>query len=182
MANQADLNVGVFYGSDTGNTERIAHRICELFKPLNLTATDIDHCDIDAILEPEVILLGVSTWDIGHIQYSWEDKIDEFAKRDLSRKRVALFGLGDSVGYPDTFVDGMGILWESLGNPRPELLGIWPTKGYDFDDSRGKLDDDHFLGLVIDEDSEPERTDERVAKWVAQLKQELGISPDSAAA
>ena len=29
---------------------------------------------------------------------------------DLSGKKVAVFGLGDQEAYPDTFVDGLGIL------------------------------------------------------------------------
>ena len=35
------------------------------------------------------------------------------------------------------------------------------------------FDENHFLGLVIDEDSEPEYTDERVDRWVEQIKREL---------
>ena len=175
MTSENNLDIGVFYGSDTGNTERIAQMICELFKPCEITAIDIENCDTEAIVKPAIFLLGVSTWDIGHIQCSWEDKLEELEGLDLSEKKVGIFGLGDSVGYPDTFVDGMGILWESLGKQKPELIGVWPTEGYDFDDSRGKYDEDQFLGLVIDEDSEPDRTDDRVAKWVEQLKAELGL-------
>ncbi|MEM7475985.1 MAG: flavodoxin [Planctomycetota bacterium] len=168
-------SIGVFYGSDTGNTQRVAELICEELKPLEIEAKDIDECSVEDMLAPDVIMMGVSTWDIGHIQYSWEDKLEDLAKADLAGKKVAIFGLGDSVGYPDTFVDGMGILWESLGQERPEIVGVWPTEEYEFDDSRGKFDDDNFLGLVIDEDSEPDKTEDRVKRWAAKLKQELEL-------
>ncbi|MEM1228520.1 MAG: flavodoxin [Planctomycetota bacterium] len=165
--------IGIFYGSDTGNTERIAEMLVERLAPLECVCTNIDECDVDDFLAHEVILFGVSTWNIGEIQCSWEDKLDELKTRDFSGKRVGLFGLGDSAGYPDTFVDGLGILWECVGTERPPLIGVWSKEGYIFDDSRGMFDDDHFLGLVIDEDSEPEYTDERLDRWVAQVKGEL---------
>ncbi|MEO1530458.1 MAG: flavodoxin [Planctomycetota bacterium] len=167
--------IGIFFGSDTGNTQRVAEMICDLMSPLELTAQDIDDCEVSELVEPDVILLGVSTWNFGEIQCSWDDKLEELADQDLAGKRIGLFGLGDCVNYADTFVDGLGILWESLGKERPKLIGKWSTEGYDYIASRGLVDDDHFLGLVIDEDTEPELTDERVQRWVAQIQSELGL-------
>ncbi|TGG94359.1 MAG: hypothetical protein ERJ67_03035 [Aphanocapsa feldmannii 277cV] len=43
---------------------------------------------------------------------------------------------------------------------------------YTFDDSKS-LDGDFFLGCPIDEDSESDLTDERLSRWVDQLKQEI---------
>ncbi|GHK53226.1 hypothetical protein KPZU09_29620 [Klebsiella pneumoniae] len=36
-------------------------------------------------------------------------------------------------------------------------------------------DDDHFVGLAIDEDRQPELTNERVEKWVKQVAEELHL-------
>jgi len=165
--------IGVFYGSDTGNTERIAEMIGERLAPFEFVCKNIDDCSVDDFLASDVILFGVSTWNIGEIQCSWEDKLDELKTRDFSGKHVGLFGLGDSAGYPDTFVDGLGILWECVGTERPPLIGVWSTEGYIFDDSRGMFDDQNFLGLVIDEDFEPELSEDRVDRWVEQVKGEI---------
>ncbi|MEL6108737.1 MAG: flavodoxin [Planctomycetota bacterium] len=173
--NQSIGRIGVFFGSDAGNTQRIAEMICELLRPLEVTAKDIDDCEVSELVEPDVVLLGVSTWNFGEIQCSWEDKLEELADQDLTGKCFGLFGLGDCVNYADTFVDGLGILWESLGKERPKLIGMWSTEGYDFIASRGLVDDETFLGLVIDEDTEPELTDDRVQGWVKQIKSELGL-------
>ncbi|MEM6472805.1 MAG: flavodoxin [Planctomycetota bacterium] len=167
--------VGLFFGSDSGNTERIADLIVEQLSPLELVPVNIEDCEVDQMMEPDILILGVSTWNFGEIQSSWEDKIDELAEQDFTNKRVAIFGLGDCVDYADTFVDGMGILWESLGKERPQLLGKWSKEGYTFVESRGLVDDENFLGLVIDEDTEPELTEDRIARWTAQLKKELGV-------
>ena len=60
-----------------------------------------------------------------------------------------------------------------MGNP--ELIGIWPTEGYEYDESIGKYDDDHFLGLGLDEENQMDLHDKRISAWVYQLKTELQI-------
>ncbi|KKW49912.1 flavodoxin FldA, partial [Pantoea ananatis] len=40
---------------------------------------------------------------------------------------------------------------------------------------KGLADDSHFLGLAIDEDRQPELTNERVDKWVKQIFDELQL-------
>lgn len=37
-------------------------------------------------------------------------------------------------------------------------------------------DDDHFVGLGIDEDRQPELTEERVKAWCKQLNEELCLA------
>ena len=54
-------------------------------------------------------------------------------------------------------------------------MGHWPTEGYHFEESKGLADDSHFIGLAIDEDRQPELTNERVAKWVEQIREEMSL-------
>jgi flavodoxin I len=54
------------------------------------------------------------------------------------------------------------------------LKGLWPAKGYDFQDSEA-VEDGKFYGLALDFDQQPELTDSRIEKWVAQVSKELGI-------
>ncbi|MCE1915220.1 flavodoxin FldA, partial [Enterobacter hormaechei] len=56
------------------------------------------------------------------------------------------------------------------------IVGHWPTEGYHFEASKGMADDNHFIGLAIDEDRQPELTDERVEAWVQQIKAEMSLS------
>ncbi len=37
-------------------------------------------------------------------------------------------------------------------------------------------DDNHFIGLAIDEDRQPELTDERVDAWVKQISEEMSLA------
>lgn len=93
----------------------------------------------------------------------------------LQVKTVALFGTGDQVGYPDTFLDGMGMLYETFQYRGAKFIGFWPTQGYDFTSPLPLLDHDHFVGLAIDEDNQPELTDERIKEWCKMIKPELGL-------
>jgi flavodoxin I len=173
----AGLNVGIYFGTETGNTQDVAETIQAQLQGCNVTACkDIAEVPVADLLEHEVLLLGVSTWNIGDIQYNWEEKLDELESQSYSGIKVGIFGLGDAAGYPDTFVDGMGILWDRMKETGPELVGIWPSESYDFDESKGMHDESHFLGLVIDEDGEAEMTADRIKDWVAQLHAELGVA------
>jgi len=54
------------------------------------------------------------------------------------------------------------------------LIGQWPVEGYSFNDSDG-AENGMFYGLALDEDSQPELTDERIKKWTDGLKEIVGI-------
>ena len=176
-------SIGIFFGTEGGNTEAVAKQISEQLSACNVACCkNIAECETSELLNYDVILLGTSTWDIGDLQYNWEEKLEEIEQLDFTGIKVGLFGVGDAAGYPDTFVDGIGILWESMKEKGPKLIGAWSTKDYHFDDSKGLLNEDHFLGLVVDEDNESFLTAERVEQWSKQLVQELGLSDASSSA
>ena len=92
---------GIFYGSTTGATEQVASDIAQ---QLGVEAGDIHNVgessadDVDAY---DVLLLGSSTWGAGDLQDDWYDFLDNLKGKDLSGKKVGLFGCGDSGSYPD---------------------------------------------------------------------------------
>ena len=91
---------------------------------------------------------------------------------DFSGKKVSFIGTGDADGYPDTFVDAIGIIHDRIKDKGAKFIGAVETEDYTFDDSRA-LFDGKFIGLPIDEDNEPDKTDERLQKWVDAIKGEL---------
>ena len=58
----------------------------------------------------------------------------------------------------------------------PNFLKILGSEGYDYDESKGLLNEDYFYGLALDEDNESDLTFQRVEKWVQQIKQSLNIA------
>jgi flavodoxin I len=162
----------IFYGSSTGNTQRIASRIEEELGDLIESVTDIAEASPDDLASAQALILGVSTWEDGQLQEDWEDFFPELDRIDLSGTTVALFGLGDAYGFSGEFVDALGTLYRKVRERGATVVGSWPTDGYDFDESSAVVDG-RFVGLVIDEENEADLSDDRVARWADSIRSAL---------
>jgi flavodoxin I len=167
--------VGLFYGTTTGKTENAAEMIKEALGGDDVvTLHDIADVDSDEFSQYECIIIGCPTWNIGELQSDWEGYIDELDNIDFSGKKVAYFGTGDQIGYADNFQDAMGILEEKISGLGGKTVGFWPTDGYEHEASVA-VKNGKFVGLAIDDDNQAELTEERIQKWVTQLKTEFGL-------
>lgn len=166
--------IGLIYGSDTGMTEEIVSSIVD-----DWTASELEVIEAVSVKENDFkrfdkLILGLSTWYDGDLQSDWEGYFDEFKTIDFSGKTVALFGLGDQYGYSEYFIDGVGILAEVILKNGGKIIGKWSTEEYDFDASKAKIEnEDFFYGLALDEDNEPDKTPERLKKWLQQIQEEF---------
>jgi len=172
-----DISMGIFFGSSTGNTEMAAEKIKEQLGQFVSECVDVSKLEsAEAIANHDLILFGVSTWNIGEMQDDWADFIPKMDGLDLTGKKVCFFAMGDSIGYPYNFLDAMGELWgvvQKLGTPK--LIGVWPTEDYEFDESQAMFDENHFIGLGLDEDNDPEKTDDRIRSWLIKVMQDAGL-------
>ena len=50
----------------------------------------------------------------------------------LKGKKVAIFGLGDQIRYPENFADGIGLLAEVFEGDEATLVGFTSSEGYTF--------------------------------------------------
>jgi flavodoxin I len=160
--------IGIFYGSSGGNTEGVARQIA---KQLGVASGDVyDVCKAQAsdLSKYDVLLFGTSTWGLGDMQDDWEGFLPTAAAADLSGKKIALFGCGDSSSYPDTFCDGMGKIYHALRN-KATIIGFTDPADYSFDESEAVVDG-QFAGLPLDEDNESDKTAERIQRWAAQIQ------------
>ena len=159
------MSVAVIYGSAMGNTEGAAKLIAE-----KLGISDVlNIADIDAnkINSYDKIICGTSTWGSGDLQDDW-DAFD-FSGLKLSGKTAAVFGMGDSESYSDSFCGGMGKLAEKLKEAGATLVGAVPTDGYNFESSEAVVDG-KFVGLPLDNDNQEDQTESRIDAWVAEIK------------
>lgn len=166
-------SVGLFFGSDTGNTEAVAKMIQkELGKHL-IEVHDIAKSTKEDIAGFDLLILGIPTWYYGESQADWDDFFPELEQIDFNDKLVAIFGCGDQEDYAEYFLDAMGTLRDIIEPKGAIIIGHWPTEDYDFEASRALVDDAHFVGLGIDEDRQPELTQDRVKGWCKQLYEEM---------
>jgi flavodoxin I len=115
------------------------------------------------------LILGVSTWGMGDLQDDWDAKLLLLKEADMKGKTVALFGLGDQLGFPDTYLDAMGTLYGLLLAKGVIPVGEWPTDDYTFVQSTA-VRDGAFVGLALDEDSQAEKTLDRIVAWLSQIE------------
>ena len=166
------MRIKLIYGSDTGNTELVTEDIIKLLNNVevttvaNLTPEDWDY---------DRFILGIPTWYDGELQSDWEDYFEEFKTIDFKDKTVAIFGLGDQLGYEEWFCDGIGILAEVILKNNGRVIGYTDKdETYDFETTpKSIIKEDIFYGLCLDEDNQQELTQNRLEKWVEQLKLEF---------
>ncbi len=168
--------IGLFFGSDEGNTESIAYRIQERFGADTVEVKDIADATQMDFADYNVLIFGIPTWDFGQIQSDWEEFWGDISEVDFTDKTVAFFGLGDQFGYGDFFLDAMGLLHDVIKGNGAKVVGYWPVESYEFDASKALNEDKSaFVGLAIDEDQQSAQTAQRLNEWCRQLAEELDL-------
>ena len=137
-----------------------------------MEAINVQDLNADLVSSNQNLILGTSTWGAGEMQDDWYDGIQVLKNADLAGKTIALFGCGDCESYSDTFVGGIGELYNSIKDSGAKFVGAGAADGYTCDDSEA-LVDGQFIGLPLDDVNEDDRTDERIDAWIEQITPEL---------
>jgi len=161
--------IGIFYTTKAGNTKAVAERIKAALGGDGVTLYDVEATEPDALDPYTCLILGTPTYSYGRIPKGWRLFLPHLAKLDFSRRKVALFGLGDQERFPDTFTNAMGTIYRRLDEMEATIVGRWSTEGYTVRQSTAIVDG-AFVGLALDEHTQPDLTDARIAAWAAALK------------
>ncbi|MGO9445854.1 MAG: flavodoxin [Thiobacillaceae bacterium] len=175
--------IGIFFGSNTGNTRKIAKLIRKRFD--DNTAADplnVNKATAELIASYDYLILGTPTLGEGQLpgldadcqNESWAEFLPRHADVDLSGKTVALFGLGDQEKYPDNFADALGELYAFVKSRGAKVVGAWPTDGYDFIASKAESDG-QFVGLVQDLDNQKMLMEDRLETWLRLISKDFGF-------
>lgn len=165
----------IIYSFNTKKTGKIAERIKEAYGEDQVEMVNAEDITEEKFLGFEQIIMGVPTWFDGELPNYWDEFVPALEEMELSGKKIALFGLGDQKGYPENFLDGVGIMAGILEEQGAKLIGFTSTEGYEFEHSlacRG----DQFTGLAIDYENQGSKNKERVTAWVDQLRNEFSGS------
>ncbi|RJE72437.1 MULTISPECIES: flavodoxin [Reichenbachiella] len=165
--------VGLFYGSDSGNTEEVVKMFVDSWNISELEVIEGSDMTVEDYARFDFIIIGLSTWYDGELQSDFEDFFEQFQTIDFSGKVVAMFGLGDQYDYAEYFVDGLGILGEVILANGGHIIGMWPNVDYDFDESKGLFEDGLFYGLPLDSDNQRDMNEPRLAAWMQKLETEI---------
>lgn len=168
--------IGIFFGSDTGNTKKISKIIKKELGNSVSDIFDIASCSKEDIEKYDKLIFGIPTWYYGELQCDWDSFLPILKDINFFGKKVAIFGCGDQEDYSDYFCDAMIVLYKIALNNGANLIGEWSTKGYYFDTSKSLINNDKFIGLAIDEDRQPEMTENRVQTWTNQISKEMNFN------
>jgi len=182
----ANNKIGIIYGTSTGNTGDAADAIMEELKS-SLgdidEPVDVDDCDdvVSKLKQYEALIVGTPTWNTGadteRSGVGWDELYyEEMKGLDMKGKKVAVFGLGDSVSYTENYADATGELHDVLESLGCTMLGYTSQDGYEHEASKA-IRGDKFCGLLLDAVNQPELTESRVKNWVKQIFDE-GILQD----
>ncbi len=163
------MNVGIIYGSSTGSTAAAAGKIAEQFD--DVVKLPVNRISGGEFTSFDLLILGSSTWGLGDLQGDWKTALSALQVSNLAGKKVALFGCGDQLAFADTFVDAIGTLAQAVEAAGGQLVGLWPTAGYDFSASTA-VREGNFCGLPLDEENQAGLSAERIVAWCRQLQSE----------
>ncbi|MGN0222253.1 MAG: flavodoxin FldA [Prevotella sp.] len=159
----------VVYGSSTGTCEAIAEKIA---RKLGCGAINVQDLTAEIVENNQNLILGTSTWGAGEMQDDWYDGLQVLQDVNLVGKTIALFGCGDCESYGDTFVGGIGELYNGIKESGAHFVGAVSTDGYTFEGSEAVVDG-WFVGLPLDDVNEEEKTDARIDAWIAEISPNL---------
>lgn len=173
---QATKQLGIFYAPSGGSVHKVARQIKQKLADLHPDLYVISDITPLQLLDYQNLILvcstlGRNTWEMEQ-KDPWSSFLPKMLRIRLDGRKVAIAGLGDHVSYPNNFVDGMGILGHTIEEIGGQLIGATETRDYIFNDSRA-LRDGKFIGLPLDEDYEAEKTEERMERWLKEIKPEL---------
>jgi flavodoxin long chain len=172
--------IGLFYGSTTGVTEIAAERIQAVWADCGMGEMEAINVgtvkDLNTLLTYDYLILGIPTWNVGQLQDDWEIALPRLAKMTFSGKQIALFGVGDQYGYPENYLDAVGILGATLVERGATLVGAWYDPHYEFSASKAFVGG-KFMGLGLDEVHQSDHSERRIRAWVQQIITEFALLP-----
>ncbi|MCU4165252.1 flavodoxin [Carboxylicivirga caseinilyticus] len=165
-------DTGIFYSFRSVKTGQQVKKILKLLGSDNVTAVDIDVATGEDFMKFTNYVLAVPTWFDGELPTYWDEFLPSIEDESLKGKNFAIFGGGDQKGYPENFVDGIGLMAEFLEERGGKIVGFTSTDGYTFEGSKAKRGD-QFVGLALDIENQAALSNERIDAWVKSLTKEF---------
>lgn len=168
--------IGIFFGTDTGRTRRVAKLIAQKLGEAAAAPVNINRVTAADLAPFRALILGTPTLGDGQLPgiesgsqtAGWLEFMPQLEGQDWSGKTVAIFGLGDQDKYPDEFVDAIALLHDAVTACGARVVGDTAIEGYRFKVSLAEVDG-RFLGLALDQVNQPTLTEARVDAWLAQI-------------
>ncbi len=166
------MKAAIVYSFSTSRTSRMADLISAQLSELAPERLNVEELNPELLSEFDFIVAGVPTWFDGEMPYYWDEWMPALEEMGFHDKTFAVFGLADQKGYPDHFADAVGIFARFMSDRGARIIGKTSTHDYEFRKSKA-LEGDKFIGLILDEDNQPEKSVARIEQWCRELLLQL---------
>lgn len=159
------MKAAIIYSHSAKKTTQVANQIK---KELNLKGIDdlnVEDLNTNDLKNYNLLILGASTWFDGELPDYWDELVPAIEQENLKNLKVAIFGNGNQVMYPDNFGDAVGLLAEVFESSGASIIGYTPFEGYVFSASKA-LRGNQFCGLLLDFENQHKKNAERIKEWV----------------
>lgn len=150
----------------------MAKRIMEAMDTDTIEEINAETLTGEQFMQFDNLILGVPTWFDGELPNYWDEFVPTLEDLDLKDKRIAIYGAGDQKGYPENFIDAVGIMAGLVEKQGATIVGYTIVTGYTFESSKAKRGD-KFCGLALDFENQSTKNKERVSGWCEQLKKDF---------
>lgn len=163
--------IGLFYSYNTKKTAQSAKQIAEFF------GNDIEPVNAEEVTEEQFLsfdnaIIGCPTWFDGELPNYWDEFVPALEDLELKGKKIAIYGAGDQKGYPENFVDAIGIMADVLESKGAQIIGYTSIEGYEFENSAAQRGD-QFCGLALDFENQVSLNKERIETWCNNIKKDF---------
>ncbi|MCY1722252.1 flavodoxin [Prolixibacteraceae bacterium Z1-6] len=162
----------IIYSFNTQKSKKVAEKVIIAFGEKEIDVVNAEELSKEALERYDNFIVSAPTWFDGELPNYWDEFVPDLEEMDLSKKTFAIFGLGDQKGYPENYCDAIGLLAEILEGCGAAIVGQTSIEGYNYESSKAQRGD-VFVGLALDQENQARLTNDRVAKWVQQLKKEF---------
>lgn len=162
---------GLIYSFNTRKTSQAAEKLAQELGD-SIEKLNAETITAEQFLSFKNLIVGVPTWFDGELPNYWDEFIPALEDLNLKGKKIAIFGNGDQKGYPENFVDGIGIMAKIFESRGAKIVGFTPVKGYQFETSQA-VRGDQFTGLALDFENQSSQVTPKIKKWVAQILKEF---------
>ncbi|HAH22748.1 MAG TPA: flavodoxin [Prolixibacteraceae bacterium] len=161
---------GIFYSFNSKKTAKVAEKIIDEFgTDFKIVPVNAEELTEELFLSFNHLVLGVPTWFDGELPNYWDEFVPALEDLDLKGKTIAIYGLGNQVEYPENFGDAVGIMANIVQARGAKLIGYTSTNGYNYESSKAEVEG-KFCGLLLDQETQPRLSKERISNWVGGIK------------
>ena len=165
--------IGIFYSFNSKKTAKAAEKIIQEFgNDFNIVPVNAEELTEEIFLSYDNMILGVPTWFDGELPNYWDEFVPAMEDMNLKKKTIAIYGLGNQVEYPENFGDAVGIMASLIESRGAKVIGRTSINGYNYEGSKAEVNGE-FIGLILDQETQPRLSKDRIAKWVADLKKQF---------